>query len=860
MKEIPFNKLQATTKGWYPLIKYTFVVVLFALIATAYFVPATFEGRELFQVDVAGVSGNGSDVQAHNEEHPDTPSYWTNSLFGGMPMYQIAPSYPSTKTIAAVEQSYTLQWPFKILGSYPWMLFALMLGFFIFLKSMEVKSLPAIFGAVMWAFSSYYVILISAGHIWKLMALSYIPPTIAGLVWVYRGKYLQGAAVLAFFTAIQLLANHVQMTYYFLFVMLAMLVGWLIEAIRTKQYKHFFMATAIALAAGGIGIAINSTNLYHTYRYSKETMRGGSELTLPLPGQEGTNSAKEVNQKGLDKSYITQWSYGIGETWSLLVPNIRGGASEALGKDPEKLASVKPQLRNAVAEWKAYWGNQPFTSGPVYVGVFVVMLFLLGCFLVKGPMKWALLTLTLLSILLSWGKNFMPLTNFFIDYIPLYGKFRAVSSILVVAEFTIPALAVLGLVELLRDPSVFKRRPALQIIVFGIPLFFILLMALFPNLFGNFLSNGEASWFNQMELKDPNYGQFREELRAVRRAMLVTDAWRAIVFSVLSIVCLFFFTKGKLKAPIFVVLIGLISLIDLWSVDKRYLNDEMFVPKEQIIAQTAIPTEADELIMRDKEAGYRVLNLSVDPFNDASTSRWHLSVGGYHAAKLQRYQDLITHQLSKLNPQVVNMLNTRYIIFRDQKTKQLGVERNYDAFGAAWFAHNISIVPDANSEMKALDNANLRETAVVDSRFATPELKALRPLTDSTASIAIKTYAPNEAIYNVNLGQPALALFSEIYYPDGWKATLLDDKGIEFPIIRANYVLRGIVLPSGNYQLRMYFDPDSIHVTEAIAYTALTLLLLLVISAALMPLLRKKLKHPKSSENIIVNKTNSTRK
>lgn len=831
--------------GWFAVLRYTLIIVFFALVATAYFIPATLQGRELYRADVEAVSGNGSDTGAYNKTHPEDPAYWTNSLFGGMPTYQISPSYPSTKGMEILEGAYTLRWPLKILGSYPWLLFALMTGFFIFLKSLKIRDLPAIFGAIMWGFSSYFVILISAGHLWKLATLAYIPPTIAGMILIFRKKYLLGATLLAFFTALQLLSNHVQMTYYFLFVMAALFIAWMVETIRAKEYKHFLQASSVLLLAGALGIAINSTNLFHTYSYSKETMRGGTELTLNPQSNEGTTSS--VNAKGLEKEYITQWSYGIGETWSLLVPNIRGGASEPLAEHPRHLEKASPQMRQNVAQMSSYWGNQPFTSGPVYVGIFVVMLFLLGALVVKGPVKWALLITTLLSIFLSWGKNFMPLTDFFIDYFPLYNKFRAVSSILVIAQFTIPTLAILGLVKVIKCPDVIKKRPYIPIVSFAVPIGILLLMLFFPSFFGNFLSRFEAETFTNLAVGNPAYNDLMDALERARRSMFSSDVIRSLIIAGISLGILFLFLYGKIKTTALVVSLGVVTLGDLWGVCKRYLHDDMF--QRTATEQVHFPSQADLEILKDTEPTYRVLNLSVDPFNDASTSRWHRSIGGYHAAKLQRYQDLIDYQLRRLNPEVLNMLNTRYFIIQDPQSKELVVQSNPEAFGSAWFPIEVKMVENANEEMNALSEFSLRKVAIVDKRFATEELRRLLPLQDPSARLKLKLFTPKELQYEVNLNQDALAVFSQIYYPHGWKAEIIGENGNELPIIRTNYVLRGIVLPSGNYTLRMYFDPTSIHTTEAIAKTAFAILLLLTIATITVSIFRRR--NPKSTSQII---------
>lgn len=805
---------------------YAVIIVLFGIIATTYFMPATWEGRVLFQQDVAGASGNGQDVrdyEAATGEH----SYWTNSLFGGMPMYQISPSYPSTEALSKAEKVYTLRWPLRLMGESPWLLFAMMIGFFLLLKSLQVRNIPATIGALMWTFSSYFIILIAAGHIWKLTALAFIPPTLAGLIWIYRKRWLQGAFVLAFFTALQLLANHVQMTYYFLFVMGAMVIGWFIEAICTHHISDFLRSTGVALIAGLIGIAINSSNLYHTYRYAQETMRGGSELTLDAEDASLAQRAEKA-QSGLDKEYITQWSYGVGETWSLLVPNIRGGASVPLGANPKQIEDVAPMYQQTIAGIPSYWGEQPFTSGPVYVGAFVCVLFLLGCFLVRGPIKWVMIAMTLLSILLSWGKNFMPLTNLFIDYFPLYNNFRAVSSILVIAELTIPLLAILGLVEVMKQPSILKEKKWATITAVGIPTVVLLLFIAVPDLFFSFLSSMEQEQLGQLILSNPEYIGLRDALVGVRRSMLRSDALHALIVILLSSGIVWLYTKGKVKQVPVLILLGVITLVDLWLVDKRYLYDAMYQRPAQVAAMAAPQTEADRTILQDKTLGYRVWNMSVNSFNDATTSRWHRSVGGYHAAKLQRYQDLITHQLLKGNEEVVNMLNTRYIIQPDPETGMPKAFFNDRAYGPAWFAQSIKVVSDANSEMKALNTEDLCTTAIVDARFVDDNLKRLAPLSDSTANVTLIKHTPNEVEYLTSVGQDALLICSEIYYPEGWIAAV---NGKEVPIIRVNYTLRGVIVPAGTHSLRLTFAPTSIATTERIAFGALILLLLLLLGA-----------------------------
>lgn len=821
--------------SWRKIWPYAAVVLLFVTISLAYFYPASFDGRVLFQGDVAGASGTAQDVRDWQEQSGEH-SYWTNSLFGGMPMYQIAPSYPSTGTLQTIQDVLTLRKPVYLLGTYAWMLFALMGGFFLFLRSLRVRILPSVIGSVAWAFSSYFLILIMAGHIWKLTALCFIPPTLAGMVWVYNGKRLAGGVVMAFFTALQVLANHVQMSYYFLFVMFFLVLAFLAEAVRTKRVRSFLLSTGVVIIAGLVGVAVNSTNLFHTYQYGKETMRGGSELTLKQSGNVADQASHE-NKNGLDKAYITQWSYGIGETWTLLVPNVKGGASSYLGYNEKAMNEVNPAYAQTIGQMNQYWGDQPFTAGPVYVGAFVLFLFILGCFIVKGPVKWALLAATVLSILLSWGHNLMWLTSFFIDHFPLYDKFRTVSSILVIAEFTIPALAVLALVETIRvGAPILNRERAGWITAAVLTLGASLLFALVPSVFS--LLSGEEEMMFREAAGHPEAGAIKTALTDVRAGIMAADAWRSFGILLACGALLLLFLKKKLQATPMLIGVAVITLLDLWTVDKRYLNDEHFIDPALVSQRAAPLTEADKQILTDKTPGFRVLNLTVDTYNDATTSRWHRSIGGYHAAKLQRYQDLIEHQLSKGNREVVNMLNTKYIIVPGENQQPVPM-LNPDAYGPAWPVSSIKWVKNADEEMTALDTGSLsRSIAVVDERFASDNLRKLPALTDSTASIRLTEYTPNKQVYETSGAQAMLGVFSEIYYPHGWTATI---DGQPASIIRANYVLRALELPAGQHRVEFRFDPRSLHITEAIAKTALVLLLLGIVASVLYPfVLRKK--------------------
>ena len=821
------------------------VIILFVFLALAYFAPAVFEGRELFQQDVAGASGNASDVYRHMESTGEF-SYWTNSLFGGMPMYQIAPSYPSVGIIRGIQDVLTLQWPFCLLPGYSWLLFAMLGGFYLFMRALRVDRIPSVLGAIMWTFSSYFIILVTAGHIWKLMTLAFIPPTIAGIIHSYRGRYLLGGAMTALFAALQILSNHVQMSYYFAFLIVFIILGYFVEAVREKKFRPFIFASLVTLFSGLIALGINSSNLYHTYEYGLETTRGGSELT-PLPSADGQKQV-EANAKGLDKEYITAWSYGKAETFTLLVPNLYGGASEYLGNDPEAIESVPAEFKEIIGGMNHYWGDQPFTAGPVYVGAFVLFLFVLGVMKVQGPLKWALLGGTIFSIALAWGHNMMWLSDLFIDHVPLYNKFRTVSSILVVAEFTIPALAVLALVQFVREPKTFLEDKVALYVSLGLTLLPCLVLWLIPQSVLALMSGQEQEMFRQaMGRSQLPVTAIMASLKEVRAGIVSADALRSAVIIVLSLVPCFLYAQGKLKKVPLFALLGLITLADLWLVDKRYLHDDLFIPKESVEAQARPVTDVDKAIAQDTDPHYRVMNLAVNSFNDATTSANHRSVGGYHAAKLRRYQDLIERQLAQQNPEVYNMLDTRYFIFAD-KDRGLMYQRNPDAFGPAWFVDDIHWVASADEEMAGLDSTALRQTALVDKRFSS-ELQGYKAATNSLAStdnlsapsgqasVKLLTYTPSMAKYQVTTDEPRLLVFSEIYYPHGWHLTL--DGKQELPIVRANYVLRAAYIPQGTHELTMTFDPASIHRTELIAEISTGLLVLLLVASALLPLIRR---------------------
>ncbi|GAB6948800.1 YfhO family protein [Hoylesella timonensis 4401737 = DSM 22865 = JCM 15640] len=803
-------------------------VVLFALISFAYFVPASLDGRILFQHDASAGRGMGHEQQTYFERTGER-TRWTNSVFGGMPTYQTAPSYKSTDALSKVMDAYHLWLPENV-----WYVFAYLLGFYILLRAFDFRQELAVLGSIIWAFSSYFFIIIAAGHIWKVMALAYLPPMIAGLVLAYRGKYLWGFILTALFTAFEVKANHVQMTYYYLFVVLFMVIAYLVQAIKNKQLLHFGKATAVCAAAACLGICMNLSNLYHTWEYSKESMRGKSELVK-------ANTANQTNS-GLERDYITQWSYGIGETWTLLIPNAKGGASVPLSQNETAMKKADPNFIQIYQQIGQYWGEQPGTSGPVYVGAFVLMLFILALFIVKGPMKWALLAATVLSILLSWGKNFMPLTNFFIDYMPMYAKFRTVASILVIAEFTIPLLAMLGLKKILDTPSILNKQIKYVYISFGLTAGFCLLFALMPSVFfSNFVSAQELEAMKSIPAE--YQGQLIANLREMRQAIFTDDCWRSFFIIVIGTFLLLLYRANKLKKSAFVGLVIVLCLVDMWQVNKRYLNDGMFVEKS--VRNNPIEmTPTDQQILQTKELDYRVLNLATSTFNENETSYFHKSIGGYHPAKLRRYQEMIETyiapemeklmksifeaqgDMTKLNGDsispVLNMLNTKFFIMPLQGGQTVPLKNPY-AFGNAWFVDKVTYVNNANEELEMVGKLNLRAEAVADKKFR--DVLGSSCEQDHHAQVTMKTYEPNQLTYEVESAKGGVLVFSENYYPE-WTATV---DGKEVPVGRVNYILRAIQVKPGKHQVVLSFFPKSVDRTETVAYIAFALLVICIL-------------------------------
>lgn len=822
-------------------------VVTFVLLSLAYFFPAALEGRVLAQHDAVAGIGSGVEMQEYQQRTGER-TRWTNALFGGMPTYQMAPSYDSTDLLKTIGDIYHLYLPGSV-----WLVFIMLLGFYILLRAFDFRVWMAALGAVLWAFSSYYFIIIAAGHIWKFVTLAYIPPTIAGIVLAYRGKYLWGGIVTALFLALQIQSNHIQMSYYFCFVMLFMAIAFGVDAWKKKEMPRFVKATCTLVVAAAIGACVNLSNLYHTWQYSKESMRGKSELVKADDGNQ--------TDSGLERDYITAWSYGIGETWSLLVPNVKGGASNRgdkpmlMSDNATAMEKADPQFAPLYSQLTQYWGEQPGTSGPVYVGAFVLMLFVLGCFIVKGPMKWALVAATVLSILLSWGKNFMGFTDFFIDYVPMYSKFRTVASILVIAEFTIPLLAMMALREIFLRPQLireqFKPFVASFLLTGGVAFLFAIMPTVF---FSSFISSAEMGAL-QSSLPSEYVAPIISNLTDMRVAMFTADAWRSFFVVLIGTLLLLFFAMGRLKAKATLGLVAVLCLIDLWSVDKRYLCDEMYVEKQSVAREKLFqPSPADKVILEDKALDYRVLNLATNTFNENETSYFHKSIGGYNAAKLRRYQEMIEEHIApemqalykevataggdmtQVNDSVfpvINMLNTRWFILPGADGQTFPLQNPY-AFGNAWFVSDIQEAANANEEIDALHHIDPRHTAVVDSRFTT--IVGQAQAVDSTCTAVMKTYDANRLTYEVNSPKGGVVVFSEIYYP-GWQAFI---DGREVEVGRADYILRALQVPAGKHEVVMTFDPVSLHTTETIAYIALALLLVGILAGIVLHIRRPR--------------------
>lgn len=771
-------------------------IVAFALITLIYFSPII-QGKRIKQHDIEmykGMSKEIVDFKAQTGEQ----SLWTNSMFGGMPAWNI--SVPqNSNLITYIHRLLNAGFPHPV-GA----VFISMLGFFILLLVMDCKIWVSFIGALAYGFTSYMFIIIGAGHNSKAMAMAYMAPVIAGILLTYKGKYFWGAVLTAIALALEVRAGHLQITYYLLLTVLCIVIAEFVSVVKEKKYLEFFKASGILAGVAILAIMTCTTTLYANYEFGKETMRGKPILTKNVENQ----------TKGLDRDYITQWSYGIGETWSLMIPNVKGGASGYIGNRNTALDVADSRFRSTIAQQNAYWGDQPGTSGPVYVGAIVCFLFILGLFIVKGKYKWALLAATLLSILLSWGKNFMGFTDFFLDFVPGYNKFRAVSMTLVIAEVCMPLLAFLALAEIFKNPEVLKNNMKYFWISLGLTGGFCLVFYIMPQTFFNFLSKGESVQFQQlMSGKDgAMYQTFATQLENVRVEIFKKDAMRSLLFIIVAAAVILLNIKGKMKSNVMFATLAVLVVADMFTIDRRYLNNDNFIDKRKFDKPFVI-SDIDKAIMNDNSLDYRVINLATSTFNDAGTSYFHKSVGGYHGAKLRRYQDIIDHYLSGKTDanyfKVLDMLNTKYIIYpKDDKNT---VYPNREAFGNAWIVSDIQWVATPNDEIDAIATTDVKNVAIVNEEFK--DVIGDFTATPAEGTIKLVDYEPNQLTYNFDSSKDELVVFSEIWTKKGW---IMWIDGVESPLFRSDYILRSAIIPAGQHEIVMRYEPRIWKVGNAI--------------------------------------------
>ncbi|MDP3945856.1 MAG: YfhO family protein [Lutibacter sp.] len=785
-------------------VPYLIAIATFILVSVVYFSPIL-EGKKIFQNDIKqfmGMAKSINDFRAENDAEP----YWTNAAFGGMPTYNLSVLYPN-------DYVKKLDGFLRFLPRPADYLFLYFLGFFVLLTVLKVEYKLAILGALAFGFSTYLIIILGVGHNSKAHAIAYMPLVLAGILMVLQRNYLWGFLLTAVAMSLEIKASHPQMTYYLFFAVLILGVFYLIEAFKEKQLPAFFKSIAILVVAVVLAIGTNATSLLATKEYVSHSTRGKSELTINPDG-----SPKEASS-GLSKEYITDYSYGIPETFNLFIPRFMGGGNyENVGLDSNIYNFLKdktePRQAKEFSEYAPmYWGKQPIVEAPAYIGAVLVFLFFLGTFLVKGKLKNWLVGVVVFSILLSWGKNLNFLTDFFIDYVPMYNKFRAVSSIQVLAELAIPLLGILALKEFFANTNTAEiKLKALKnsfFITGGIALIF--------TLFGTSLFDFEG-------LRDASYDKmlpgFLEVIIADRKAIFFSDSFRTLVFVTISAGILWLFVKEKLNQNYALIILGTVILFDLVSVDKRYVNNADFQNAREI-DKPFVASEIDREILKDK-SHYRVANFIVDPMNDGSTSYFHNSIGGYHAAKMERYQELFDFHIAKNNIEVLNMLNTKYFVFEDGSRRET-VQQNPEPNGNAWLVNSVKIVNNANEEILALDSLKTKTEAVIDKRFVSEGFKTNYPK-DSTASIQLTSYALNNMVYDFNANSNQFALFSEIFYKDGWNAYI---DGNLTPHYRVNFVLRGLEIPKGTHKIEFKFEPTVVKKGNTITLISYGLLLII---------------------------------
>ncbi|MDL2239604.1 YfhO family protein [Bacteroidales bacterium OttesenSCG-928-L14] len=804
------------------LLPYIVGLVIFIVIAVVYCKPML-EGKVINQPDVKNWEGMAHETMTYEEETGEY-TYWTNSLFSGMPNYQISVRTPANMFLYHLGNLLRLYFP-SVIG----IILGYFIGFFILLRAFGVNKWLSVVGSIAISFSSYFFVILAAGHVTKAEAIGYLAPVIGGFFLIFRKKYFPGVSLVMIFTALGFM-KHPQMSYYVFLMIGLFAIAEIFIHIKEKRFKDLGIAFLLFILAFGIGLGTRYGVTKANSQYLTETMRGGhSELT------NSDNPDLEKNTTGLSLEYATAWSYGIDETMTLLIPNFKGGSSDyKLGEKSNVYQAmiknrVPPQTAKSIlSSLPTYWGDQPFTSGPVYVGAIICFLFVLGLFIVKGPYKWALLGATVFSILLSWGHNFIGFTKLFFNYFPMYDKFRAVSSILVVAEIAIPILAFLA-IKTIMDKQITKEKVIKKIYYSaGITAGICLIFALFGNFFFDFSSANDARVFSQM----PQW--FGDAIIADRISMFKTDAFRSFVFIALAATLLWLYVRDKVKIGAFIAVLGILIVVDMVPVNKRYFGDDSFVTKREDKNYFAkLPYE--EQILKDNDTHFRVLNLTTNTFNDARTSYYLKSIGGYHGAKLRRYQDLINEHISKNNFNVLNMLNAKYIIMNNANGQAVP-QYNVEAYGNAWFVDSLIVVNTPDEESDALNYINLKTTAVTDVKF---EQFVNNKVTshDDNASIKLTSYAPNKLEYVSNNSIDKTAVFSEIYYPYGWKV-YVDDQPVDH--FRVNYVLRALNIPAGEHNIRFEFKPDAIYKGDKISIAFIVCMFAVIIFGIVYPIYKNK--------------------
>jgi hypothetical protein len=811
------------------LLPHVIAIGVLLLLAVLYCKPVL-DGKVLSQNDNIQWQAMAKQSLDYKATHGHTP-LWTNRMFGGMPAYQIALESTTPFSIASFNGLFTLWLPKPIN-----FLFLAALGFYFLCCVLRVRPWIGVLGAIAYAYSTYDPVIIGAGHDTKMMAMSYVPAVLAGILLLTQKKYLQGLAATTLFMSLLIAMNHLQVTYYFFLLLGVMGIAFLVVCILNKDYKHLAITAVLAIASLGISLGVNSMNLWTTYEYAKESIRGGkSELS---------KNAEATKSGGLDKEYAFRWSYGVLETFTFILPNLYGGSSQAplstSSKTYETLKELKvpdQQAEQMIKAWPLYWGDQPGTSGPVYLGIITCLLALLGFLMNDSWHKWWLLAITWIAIIMSWGSNVKEVNYLLFDYLPYYNKFRAPSMILIIPQLTFAIFAVLGLQTLIENKTkkVLSEQLKLAGMITGGLLVLLLLVSLVLP-FSTAHDEGVKAQFAQMAGGDNTVAaSLMSALSADRASLYRMDIFRAFLLAGLAYFLIVYYLKGKLKLQWLAGSLIVLMLFDLLQVDSRYLNSDSYVEQQQY-NQEFSQSPVDQQILQDPEPYFRVFNLTRDPFNDAMTSYYHNSVGGYHAAKLTLYQDLIEHQLSNNNLHVLNMLNARYVIIPGEN-RQPVVQRNPDALGNAWFVKSILWVPNADAEMNALNTLNTKDTVVIDQRYKSAVTG--EPQFDSTATIKLIKNDVDAISYSSTSATPQFAVFSEVYYKEGWMA-FIDGKPVEYA--RVDYVLRGLSVPAGTHTIEFKFEPRSYFLGEKISFASTLIVIALLILAGVMAFLKSRKK------------------